>query len=139
MPPPNIVAFNRIAGRVLGELYEAFPARRRLDAFVLADRADAEPGPDGAVPAEVAFVVHVLRWLKDAGFVWGEPVEHGLLGATLSVKGFEALKSIPSAVNPTRSIGDQLLSALKSGVQDAVSETCGLLFVETFRTFFRQL
>jgi len=137
MSSSNVDRFNAYAGVILGQLYQQFPERCALDAFVLAGVPQGQADEFGATPKEVEFVALTLRWLADSGFLLGHWAEHGMVGATLSVKGLEALKSIPSSVHPSRSIGDQLVSALGSGVKDAVAKTAGLFFVEVFRTLFR--
>jgi len=132
----NIERFNEVAGRVFAALYENFPASTPLKIAELAGMDEAEvDNMFPRVPQEFRRAEAAITWLRDAGYIWIDDNQQLIVMARLTPKGLEALNSVPASIEPSTSIGDVLLSAVRSGSGDIARE----LVKEAFRASFRLL
>jgi len=117
----NIERFNQYTARVFADLYEAFPERKALTPKALIE-IDPEDFPNPSdMPPEVHFLDETLRWLERAGYIWSDG--HIDLGtrAVLTPKGLEVLRCVPSTVDSTESVGEQIHRAIRAQTIDAAS------------------
>ncbi|MBK9649696.1 MAG: hypothetical protein IPO67_31850 [Deltaproteobacteria bacterium] len=139
--PTNIDRFNVLVAQILALLYREFPIRQSIRAENLLgyQQTDNTYSPEGRWTAEYRkgdgtlirdatadfdFVQDTIRWLSDEGYILHWPYETGyeFMGVTLSAKGLELLKAVPSSVAGSTSVGDTLLAIFKDGTKDGAKE-----------------
>ncbi len=123
MAPTNIERFNKIVIWVLAECYGSFPIPVDLEIGDLEPQANSE--------YRLAFY-HTLQHLKREGlldFRMIDAMATVAIGAQLTGRGLELLKSVPSTLIPKRSFGDHIKTASKGAAKDAT----GALVSEVFK------
>lgn len=133
----NIELFNLAVAEVLGQCYESFPDRIRINGFKVGESLLEFYGDDVETQhpdfGEKIFAVGpaTLDWLAQAGYIWvGNKDQADYLGVTLSPKGLELLNLVPDSLNSSDSIGSTLVQGAKvlgkesilAGIKLALSE-----------------
>jgi hypothetical protein len=113
----HIERFDELVGRLLSELYTAFPLPRNLfcsdwqahiNAAGLSEIDDFNPCAD-----EARFFTASVKWLGNAGLIQhGEVLAGTAHDCVLTAKGLEILKATP--VSLEGALGDRLIEAVKS-------------------------
>lgn len=127
MPSSNIERFDEITAKVFSVLYEEFPVPTNLFAEAHVSPATCYSEFLGCdVPStEAEFFVASVTWLGDAGYLRCKEQPAGtaaFIGAVLTTKGLEVLKTIPDSLNGKKTIGEQLVAAAKSGATAALKD-----------------
>ena len=123
----NIEKFDRIVAQVLGELYQKFPIQTHVSIYELFECSPGKLVEGKWVESEdlkeqdQEFYFYTIRWLIDTGYLIGTIQNHHNSQITLSLKGLELLKSVPSSISGSESVGELLISALKSGAKDSAA------------------
>ncbi|TMX70626.1 hypothetical protein [Vibrio rotiferianus] len=123
----NIKEFDRVVAFILSELYQKFPVRTHVSIYEVFDCPSGKITDYEWVESEELkqsdqeFYYFTVQWLLDTGYVIGTINHYNDSKITLSMKGLELLKSVPSSVDSSESIGDQLVSAFKSGAKDSAA------------------
>lgn len=114
-----IDVFNTNVGIILTKLYEKFPLRINLSYNDLAIELFEDSDEDGGDFDKVDVFGATVAWLEQAEYIWASKVDNDeAFGVVLSPKGLELLKAKPDSLSG-QSIGDQLLSIMKSGAKEA--------------------
>ncbi len=123
----NIKKFDRIVASILADLYQKFPVHTHVSIYEL---FDCTPGrldhgiwieSEELSKEDQEFYYYTVKWLIDTGYVIGTIKHYNSSDITLSLKGLELLKSVPSSVDGAESIGEQLVGALKAGAKDSAA------------------
>ena len=121
----NIEKFDETAGKVLAQLYEAFPMPKPLLVKTFVSqlfKSDCDFEQD--LTDEAEFVLATLIWLHGAGFIKGDVCPpDGLSDAVLTLQGLEALKSVPDSLQAP--LGERLMEAAKSDTRDVLRSLVG--------------
>jgi len=123
----NIKKFDRLVASILADLYQKFPVHTHVCVYELFDCAPGrlEHGvwieSENLSKEDQEFYYYTIKWLIDTGYVIGTIKHHNDSDITLSLKGLELLKSVPSSVDGSESIGQQLVVALKAGAKDSAA------------------
>lgn len=149
--PENIQRFNEAVGRTLAILYEEFPRRitlrsgqvMGLDVNEEDDACDGSPIPAVDVDGNSTSVTYrdlelgcqTVQWLADSGYLYVKQISPPFFieGVTLSAKGLELLKCVPSSVNDSASFGDELQTLAKSSGKDALSSAVSTALTTGFK------
>ncbi|MBY5939045.1 MULTISPECIES: hypothetical protein [Marinobacter] len=149
--PENITRFNQAVGMTLAVLYEEFPKRITLRVGrVLGLEVNEEDDPLDGSPiraldnagnefqvtySELDFALNTVRWLADSGYLLAGQFRGPFFvdDVTLSAKGLELLKCVPSSVDPSASFGDELRTMARSSGQDAMSGLVSTALTTGFR------
>lgn len=67
---------------------------------------------------DIDLYIDTIKWLIDTGYILGHINHVHDTKLTLSHKGLELLKSVPSSVDSSQTLGEQLQGAIKSGAKD---------------------
>lgn len=120
----NIEKFDELVARVFEKLYSEFPKQIVLDPCELMDYdAIAYWNDDGEFVDPISeedneFFSYTLSWLFDSGYLIGKFGGAWNSRMTLSLKGLQLLKSVPSSVESNEPLGEQLKDAVKRGSKD---------------------
>ena len=137
MKVTNIELFNGICGRLFSLLYERFPFYAEVDVASLGLELVDKDDFDGVWNiSEVAEAT--LDWLAAADYVWlKESREFGKpYSAVLSPKGFEVLKAIPEAIDPSKTLGQKIMELSKGGLSTAFDKAVEFAISQGFRLMF---
>jgi len=133
----NIDNFNTTVAQIFSLLYERFPSRIDLDGYEhlgyeynpINDLVgDDNPSKTQKESEEVQFVIDTVAWLIESGFIYGAVDTQAkgyannprkCINLTLSPKGLELLKVVPSSVNKSESLGEALRETMRKGAKDA--------------------
>jgi hypothetical protein len=135
----NIQKFDELVAVLLAHLYENFPRRTEIDAFefldiefehrsFLDDSEGFEEHTNKCLEAD--FFLDTVLWLIDSGFLYGK-IQNEVAGfytskkcidITLSPKGLELLKLVPSSLDVSQSLGEKLVDTINKGAKDAGSK-----------------
>ncbi|WP_139463000.1 hypothetical protein [Aeromonas veronii] len=126
----NIKKFDKLVALILAELYRKFPVRSHVDIYHVFECTEQGGVDDEGVwrePSDLSeddrqFYCDTIKWLIDTGYVIGTIEHHNSSSVTLSIKGLQLLKSVPSSLDSSDTLGEQLLSFLKSGAKDAAGQ-----------------
>lgn len=135
----NIDRFNAVCAVAFERLYSAFPEPVDLHPDDIAEAAGLDMEGQTYLPETPRrnqFIGETIRWLREAGFVWGEPVDlrqGSMAGARLSAKGLEALKLVPSSIDSSESIGEHLVAMIKNGTRVGAARLAAELFTGMYR------
>lgn len=137
--PENIQEFNLIVATLFNDLYLAFPRRitvlpAKYLGFKLSEQQDGDPSgiivvslsdsSESRLPyKKLDVVTDCIKWLEQTGYIYIEQSNyyHSISGVTLTAKGLEILKAVPSTIDSSQSIGEQLHEAVESGGKQAAS------------------
>lgn len=115
----NIDQFNKYTAITFAKLYESFPTPVMLVPLEMAGFVEDDIDGFGKLPDEANICKSTIKWLCDAEYIWSSGGDnYAIAGARLSPKGLEALKSIPSSLKDKKPIGEQLMSASKTGASE---------------------
>ncbi|MUL11830.1 hypothetical protein GNP59_18415 [Aliivibrio fischeri] len=125
----NIKKFDRLVALILADLYQKFPVCTHVSIYEL---FDCTPGymnhkrgqwieSEDLTTEDQEFYYYTVKWLIDTGYVIGTIKNFNNSHITLSLKGLELLKSVPSSVDDAESIGEQLIGAVKAGAKDSAA------------------
>ncbi|EHU4917414.1 hypothetical protein KY888_004560 [Vibrio vulnificus] len=123
----NIKKFDRLVALILADLYQNFPVRTHVSIYELFDCTPGRLERGRWIESEELskenqeFYYYTVKWLIDTGYVIGTIKHYNESNITLSLKGLELLKSVPSSVDDTESLGEQLVGALKIGAKDSAA------------------
>lgn len=84
---------------------------------------------------DLYFALNSVRWLADSGYLLAGQFREPFFvdDVTLSAKGLELLKCVPSSVDPSASFGDELRTMARSSGQDAMSGLVSTALTTGFR------
>jgi hypothetical protein len=132
----NIELFNGVVGKLFALLYSQFPHYAEIDFNALATDLIDKDDYDGGF--EIGdFTESTVRWLADADYIWLRPPES--LGAefkhtaTLSPKGFEALKQIPESLDSKKTLGEKIVDFSKGKMNEGLTEAVGIAISQGFK------
>ncbi|CAM2339821.1 hypothetical protein [Burkholderia vietnamiensis] len=130
--PTNIEKFDELAANVFANLYENFPVRISLFensfGYDLSHKTNEVGSAIYNSPADYAFFIDTLNWLRMAGYIDFPTTASGFWGnAVLTAKGLEVLKATPSSISPSQPMGDYLVQGIRTGAKAAVSK--GITYV----------
>lgn len=122
MPPPNIETFNIVVAHIFDLLYEEFPELASIGQDHFTSILDSEGNVLGR-DSNWLQIHSAIVWLEHEGFIRAKGyTSSGCHGAVLTLKGFNALQSVPSSVAGEGSLGDRIKTALAAGSKSAVSK-----------------
>lgn len=128
----NIELFDEYTAAIFAELYEHFPLRRSVAAEAIIGMALDPADPPPRIPRELMIYEATVEWLADTGFI--ALSGNGHQGeATLTLRGLEAMKVVPASVRDHSSLGDSLVSAVRSGGAAAGKELVAFGLTQAFR------
>jgi hypothetical protein len=116
----NMDHFNRGVATVLAQLLEAFPDTVNLNPAKLA--------PEGSNDDTKRLYARTLEFLRVEGFIRsGTPFDGYVMvpHATLTTKGLEILNSTPSSIQDSRTLGEHVSAAAKTGGKEVLSAVIG--------------
>jgi len=130
MTASNIERFDEIVGKAFARLYGAFPLPVPLLVGIAVAEDNITDPMSGRLTDEAEFCIACLYWLRDAGYLSGEPDTFGLQGAVLTAKGLETLKAVPDSLNAKTPLGERIVQAVKTesghAVRSLVSQALGI-------------
>ncbi|WP_417542202.1 hypothetical protein [Methylophaga thalassica] len=125
MPSTNYELFNEIAGEVLVHLLSCFPMSSKEPVGTITKYRKS--GDD--IPHEWEVFNQTVAWLEAEGFIRSksstrQTTKYMLPDCVLTLKGLEALKSIPDPINPDSgdSLADSMVQAVEEGAKDKLKE-----------------
>lgn len=142
----NIGKFNYYVGVIFAKLYSSFPCRSRIEYLEIIGASECPETTDMEgrwtglyirdgelenLSNEFEFLHETLQWLHETGYLVGTVgLSHGgrYATVTLSPKGLEILKIVPSSITPElsgKSIADELSEALEASAKEKISEVAG--------------
>jgi len=131
MAASNIEKFDEYTALIFARLYGSFPLRIDLSHVdFLYEEWSREPYDHDVYNPQAEFLTATMQWLKDAGYLSGEPSAIGLYKAVLTAKGLEVLKATPASLEHGPSIGERISDAVKAEGRETmrglVSEALGI-------------
>lgn len=135
----NIQKFDELVAMLLAHLYGTFPRRTEIDSFEFlniefehSSFLDDNEGNEEYINKcqEADFLLDTALWLIDSGFLYGK-IENEValhytskkcIDITLSPKGLELLKLVPSSLEISQNLGDKLVDTINKGAKDAGSK-----------------
>lgn len=128
----NIDLFDEHAAAVFAELYEHFPLRRPITAEAIIGIGIDPYNPPPKVPHALRVYDATVEWLAESGYIALEGnARQGV--ATLTMKGLEVMKAVPASLQGHGSLGDALVSTVRSGGAAAGKELISLGLTQAFR------
>ncbi|MCS4503904.1 hypothetical protein NYO91_07410 [Arhodomonas aquaeolei] len=128
----NIDLFDEYTAAIFAELYEHFPLRRSIASEAIIGLALDPADPPPRVPHELRVYEATVEWLAGSGFI--ALSGNGHQGdATLTLRGLEVMKVVPASVRDHNSLGDSLVSAVRSGGAAAGKELVAFGLTQAFR------
>jgi|GEM_PF-2090538 len=128
----SIETFDILTGYLFSQLYENFPICQEIKAKSFLAKCELEFRDNELIFSETLF------WLRDNGFIaFRSPKEKTIskLDGTipypifscveLTIKGLNALKKFPNSINSNKSIGEEIIEAIKDGTKDKIKEFVG--------------
>jgi hypothetical protein len=109
----NIDLFDLAVMEIMGQLYEQFPERVKLNSIVIGYKVtnyltDQNIKENGFEDMDIG--EHTLNWLRDAGYIWVESVEQcDFYGVTLSPFGLSIIKSKPSSLKDRKAFSEVMM------------------------------
>lgn len=137
----NIELFNQYTAKIFTELYESFPVPMWLvdvrlsgGKFIENERGFEEPD------FETKIAGSTILWLVEAGFINASETDaRSAYNATLSAKGLELMKLVPSSIDSKMSVGDNLLKILKEGSVDAAKVLISKALTDFFPIIYQTM
>ncbi|HHI5411952.1 TPA: hypothetical protein ACPXMY_003435 [Vibrio metoecus] len=125
MASTNYELFNEIAGEILVHLLSCFPMSSKEPVGKITKYRKS--GSD--IPHEWEVFYQTVTWLEIEGFIRSKYRErqthkYMLPDCVLTLKGLEALKSIPDPINPDsgKSLADSMVQAVEEEAKDKLKE-----------------
>ncbi|EMR9626700.1 hypothetical protein WKN16_002650 [Vibrio parahaemolyticus] len=125
MPSTNYELFNEIAGEVLVHLLSCFPMSSKAPVGRITKYRKTED----VIPHEWEVFYQTVAWLETEGFIRSKSgtnntTKYTLPDCVLTLKGLEALKSIPDPINPDsgNSLADSMVQAVEEEAKDKLKE-----------------
>ncbi len=116
----NIDLFNQYTAKIFAMLYEPFPVTLWIRDGFISGRV-VRPGvfDESVTDEQVEIAGYTLKWLIEAGYITCSRFDaNSAHDATLSAKGLELMKLVPSSLEKKKSVGDSLLTIVKDGSSD---------------------
>lgn len=114
----NMALFDDFAVQIMADLYAAFPQRQAVDCIKLSGAGELDEY--GRASHECDICAETVRWLHEEGYVRAESLSvYGANQVTLTSKGLELLRAVPSSLRSKASVGDQLVAMLKGGARES--------------------
>ncbi|EOA5469306.1 hypothetical protein ACQZMT_003738 [Vibrio cholerae] len=127
MPNTNYELFNEIAGEVLVHLLSCFPMSSKEPVGKITKYRRS--GDTNDTPHEWEVFYQTVTWLEEEGFIRSKgraqrTGKYMLPDCVLTLKGLEALKSIPDPINPDsgNSLADSMVQAVEEEAKDKLKE-----------------
>lgn len=122
----NIERFNELTAKIFAALYASFPVRLALEGtdYGMDDTQTNDKGRSRFNnPEEAKFFLATVNWLLNAGYIDFTHLAGGFPGkAVLTAKGLEVLKAMPATLSTQESLGDLLVSGVKTGAKEALQK-----------------
>lgn len=125
MPNTNYELFNEIAGEILVHLLSCFPMSSKEPVGKITKYCKS----GDEIPHEWKVFYQTVIWLETEGFIRSKSKEQQihkyiLPDSVLTLKGLEALKSIPDPINPDsgNSLADSMVQAVEEEAKDKLKE-----------------
>lgn len=131
MEVSNIEKFDTLVVRILADLYEQFPVPRKILAINYFDNPTVfnEHVASDVLNEDGLFLNHTLNWLKGAGYVDFQQINHDLPGGSIDVvmtaKALEALRAMPDSLDREAPIGEQMRDHGKTASSAATAALVG--------------
>ncbi|OQX16190.1 MAG: hypothetical protein BWK73_04820 [Thiothrix lacustris] len=123
----NIRHFDEISARIFAALYESFPLPLDIDCIELTKAAEIEA--NGAATKETRICIATLTWLQEEGYLkYQVKGKFDAFNIVLTAKGLSVLKAVPSSLETKTSIGERLVTAVKSGAINTAVEVLKIIF-----------
>jgi hypothetical protein len=128
----NIELFDEYTAKILGELYQAFPIKKSLEATAITGHTTLDDfgmplNAQGKPSKHFDVCMATIAWLAEAGYMHrGSQQNYGFDECVLTAKGLEVLKSVPESLQASEGIGDKLVSALRQGAIDTAKDAAGM-------------
>jgi hypothetical protein len=122
----NIKKFDKVVAQIFEKLYSQFPVRIYVNPYEILDYEDKGKYVEGVWQETLSdedkrFFIDTLLWLHETGYIIGSITHIHETRVTLSNNGLELMKYVPSSVDKTQSLGEQLQNAIKSGAKDSAA------------------
>lgn len=127
----NIELFDEYAAKIFAVVYETFPEKTPVDCLRISESMDVDEY--GRASREANICRATLEWLCESGYLrCGEESGYFRM-ATLTPKGLECLKVVPSSLDGNTPIGERLVGMLKNGSKQSAVALVRTLLTEGFR------
>jgi hypothetical protein len=94
-------------------MYEAFPEHAPVDCLRISGATEVDAY--GRAPREANVCRATLDWLCESGYLRCKDSSKYVCMATLTPKGLECLKAVPSSLEGSTPIGERILGMVKNG------------------------
>jgi hypothetical protein len=137
----NIELFDKVAAHYFALLYSRFPIRDNIDGNEIVEKISKTlSASDRAQWGDELplFVSESADWLVGHEFIQHDG-KNGLelYYCSLTLKGLDAMRSVPSSIKGSESVGDMIKAGVRDGVKGKISEAMGSLIGYAAREMLR--